>query len=370
MDLLEGTTLELIYSRRVSTFYPGYAIILIVLGIIAALPLVKVDVVSTSGGMIRPCQEPLELFSSITGIVDSTLLNDHLEVKTGDTLIWLRRNLPDTRMRELHSQINRNRLYIRDIETILQEGSPLKTTRYRQSYRNFTTSCRQLILQKSFLKDEYNSARILFDQKVIPLRDFEQSRSLYLVACAQLEDHRETYKNLLEDELYRLGMETRRYEGELEEIRTSLQNYHILAPSTGTLCQCRGILAGSVIQTGNSLGKISPHGSLAADCYVETRDIKEIRTGMAVKIRMHGKSQRSVDRLEARVSQVDPDVMLMNGRSVYRVRCIIESSESLIPGMTFNASMILYRTSIASLLTEKLSRKFNPSMTRKPTQVQ
>jgi multidrug resistance efflux pump len=370
MDPLEGTTLELIYRRRVSTFYPGYAIILIVLGIFVALPLVKVDVVSTSGGMIRPGQEPLELFSSITGIVDSTLLQDHLEVKTGDTLIWLRRNLPDTRMRELHLLINRNSLYIRDIETILREGNPVKTTRYRQSYRNFTASCRQLILQKSFLKDEYSSAGILFEEKVIPLRDYENSRSQYLVACAQLEDQQESYKNLLEDDLYRLWMETRRYEGELEEVRTSLQNYHILAPSTGTLCQCRGILAGSVIQPGSSLGNISPHGSLAADCYVETRDIKEIRTGMAVKIQMHGKSQRSVDRLETRVSQVDPDVMLMDGRPVYRVRCNLESSEGLIAGMTFNASMKLYRTSIFSLLTEKLSRKFNPTMVQKPTQIQ
>jgi multidrug resistance efflux pump len=370
MDPLYGTTLELIYRRRVSTFYPGYAIILIVLGIFVALPLVKVDVVSTSAGMMRPGQEPLELFSSITGIVDSTLLQDHLEVKTGDTLIWLRKNLPDTRMKELNSEINRNRLYIRDIETILQEGSTVKTTRYRQSYRNFTASCRQLFLQKSFLQEEYNSDRILFDQKVIPLRDFEHSRNLYLVACAQLEDHQESYKNLLEDELNLLCMETRRYEGELEEVRTSLQNYHILAPSTGTLCQCRGILAGSVIQPGSSLGNISPHGSLAADCYVETRDIKEIRTGMAVKIQMHGNSQRSVDKLEARVSQVDPDVILLNGRPVYRVRCFIESSEGLIPGMTFNASMKLYRTSIASLLTERLSRKFNPSMVQQPTHIQ
>ncbi len=360
MDPLEGTTLELIYRRRVTAFYPGYTIILIVLGIIVALPLVKVDVVSTSGGMIRPCQEPAEIFSSITGIVDRTLMCDHLEVSTGDTLVWLRKNLPDTRMRELFRQIDRNMLYMNDIKAILRGGSSLETTRYKASYRNHTTSCRQLILQKNFLQDEYNAAGILHDQKVIAQREFERSRSEYLVACAQLEDHKESYKNHLEDELNRIWMENRQFEGEVEEIRASLQNYHILAPSSGMLCQCRGILAGSVIQPGTSLGSISPQGLLAADCYVETRDIKEIRTGMTVKIRMDGKSQRSVDRLETRVSQVDPDVMLMNGRPVYRVRCMLEHPEGLIPGMTFSASMILYRTSLASILTEKLNRHFNP----------
>ncbi len=365
MDPLEGTTLDLIYRRRVTTFYPGYTIIFIVLGIIVALPLVKVDVVSTSGGMIRTCQEPTELFTSITGIVDSSLLADHREVTTGDTLLWLRKKLCDTRMVELDWQIERNKGYIKDIKSILQGSSPLETNRYRQSFRNYTTSCRQLILQKDFLYDEYKAAEMLRNQKVIPEREYEQSRSKYLVACAQLDDRRESYLNQLEDELNRLRMEKRSFEGELEEIRASLQNYFIQAPSSGILCQCRGIMAGSVIHAGASLGNISPQGSLAADLYVETRDIKEVRKGMLVKIRMDGKSNRSIDRLETRVSQVDPDVTLMNGRPVYRVRCKIEDHGGLIPGMTFSASMMLYRTSVASLLMKKLNRNFNPALAQK-----
>lgn len=366
MDPLEGTTLELIHKRHVSSYYPGYTIILMVLGIIVALPLVKVDVVSTSGGMIRPCQKPVELFSSITGIVDSTLIVDNLEVDTGDTLVWLRKDLPDTRMAELFLQINWNMLYIKDIEAILCEEMPVETTRYMQSNRNHAASCRRLILQKEFLRDEYHAARILYDQQVIPLREFEQARNEYQVSCAQLEDHLESYKNHLEDELNRLWMENRKYEGEVEAIRATLQNYNILAPSTGTLNQCLGINPGSVIQAGTSLGCISSHGSLSADCYVETRDIKEIRTGMPVRLRMDGKSHRTLDHLETRVSQIDPDVMLLNGRPVYRVRCMIGNPDGLIPGMTFSASMMLYRTSVASLMMESLNRHFNPSLALKP----
>ena len=369
MDSLEGTTLDLIHRRRVTTFYPGYAIILIITGIIVALPLVKVDVVSRSAGMIRPSREPVELFSSITGIVDSSLIFDHREVSKGDTLLWLRKNLPETRINELLRQIKRYRGYILDIESIIQGKSHLNTTRYRQSSRMHNASARQLILQKNFLQDEYNAAGILYEQKVIPFREFEQSRSEYMVACAKLEDHRERYLNQLEDELNHLSMEILSYKGELEEIRASLQNYHILAPSGGTLCQCRGILTGSVIQPGSSLGRISPEGSLAADCYVETRDIREVRKGTRVSIRMDGKSQRSADRLETVVNQVDPDVILMNGRPVYRVRCLIGSPEGLVPGMTFSANMRLYRASVGSLLLEKLSRKFNPSLVQQHSRV-
>ncbi len=366
MDSLEGSTLDLIHRRRVSTFYPGYTIILIILGIFVALPLVKVDVVSTSGGMIRPCQEPVELFSSITGMVDSTLLIDNKAVSCGDTLIWMRRKLPDTRMEDLLEHIRRNNLYINDMKAILRGENVLLTARYRQSFKSHSTSGEQLRLKKKFLEDEYLAAGILFDQKVIPLREFEQARSEYLLACARINEHQENYRNQLEDELMRLSLDKRANEGELAEIRATLQNYVILAPISGTLNQCPGIRAGSVIQPGTGLGTISPSGAVLADCYVETRNIREIRTGMPVKIRMDGKSQRSVHRLETIVSQVDPDVIVLNGRPVYRVRCPIEEAEGLIPGMTFSASMLLYQSSLASLLTEKLNRHFNPAIAMDP----
>lgn len=362
MDSLEGSTVDLIHRRRVSTFYPGYTIILIILGIIVALPLVKVDVVSTSPGMIRPCQEPVELLSSITGIVDSTLLTNNMTVSCGDTLIWMRRKLPDTRIRELQKQIERNRLYIRDMNIILSgEGSP-STTRYRQSLRSHSTSGEQLQLKKIFLRDEYKASGILFEQKVIPLREYEQVKSEYLLSCARCEDHQESYRNQLEDEVLRLSLQNRLYEGELAEIRATLQNYTILAPINGILNQCRGIRSGSVIQPGTILGSISPSGAVTADCYVETCNIGEIRTGMSVRIRMDGKSRQRIHRLETIVSQVDPDVIMLNGSPVYRVRCPIDEAEELIPGMTFSASMLLYRASLASLLGEKLNRKLNPAM--------
>lgn len=367
MDPLEGTTLDLIHRRRVNTFYPGYAIILIVLGIIVALPLVKVDVVSTSGGMIRPSLEAVELFTSITGIVDSSMLADHFEVKAGDTLVWMRKDLPETRISELRDRLGRNLDHMQDIDAILFGQSPGTSTRYIQSFRMHTASTLSMQLRIDYLEDEYNAAQLLYKQQVIPLMEFEKARSEYLLACARLEDHRESYKSRLEDDLNRFTIENRHIEGELAEIRTSLQNYKIMAPASGMLSQCKTLKPGSVIQPGMKLGSISPHGELVADCYVETTDIREIQKGMMVRIRLNGKSPRACDRLESTVSQIDPDVMLLNGRAVYRVRCLIDNQNKLVPGMTFSASMLLYRTSVASLLTAKLNKHFNPGLAREET---
>lgn len=362
METLEGSTLELIHRRRVTAFYPGYAIFLIVVGIIVALPLVKVDVVCTSGGMIRPCQEPAELFSVLPGIVDSAVLYDHHEVSMGDTLVWLQSSLPEIRMKELEEQIERNTLFIQDIRSIIQGKNALNTSRFKQSFRMFSSSGSQLILQKNYLQEEFETASLLYNEKVIPERNFEQTRSKYLVACAQLEDHQERYLKQLEDEKDLLGKEILRDGGELNELRNSLNNYFILAPSSGTLCQCKSIMSGSVIQAGVKLGTITNSETLVADCYAETHDIKEIRTGSMVRIRMDGKSLGVMDYLETRVNKVDPDVMLINGRPVYRVRCLLADSEGLVPGMTFTASILLYRASLSSLLLDKFNRQLNPSM--------
>lgn len=362
MEMLEGSTLDLIHRRRVTAFYPGYAIILFVVGIVVALPLVRVDVVSTSTGMIRPCQEPAELFSVLPGVVDSAVLYDHREVSVGDTLVWLHSRLPEIRMRELEEQIIRNSLFIQDIRSIIQGKSALKTSRFKQSFRMFSSSGSQLTLQKNYLQEEFETAALLFDLKVIPERDFEQTRNKYLVACAQLEDHQERYLKQLEDEKHHLGKEILRDEAELVELRTSLNNYFILAPSSGTLCQCKSLMSGSVIQAGLKLGTITSSQTLAADCYVETRDIKEIRPGSVVRIRMDGKSQGLMEYLETQVNKIDPDAMLINGRPVYRVRCLLVDSKGLVPGMTFSASILLYRTSLSSLLLDKFNRQLNPSM--------
>jgi multidrug resistance efflux pump len=375
MDPLEGTTLDLIYRRRVRTFYPGYTMILMVLGMIVALPLVKVDVVSSSGGMIRPHAEPAVMVAPISGMVDSTVLREHLKVITGDTVVWIRRDLPETRIREYQELIGQNRGSIGDITSILQGRSPVVTSRYIQSYRNHLAARTHMQIQNDFLHGEFMAAEQLFGQEVIPASEYEQARSDYLLSCARMEDHRESYKSLLEDERYRLQLENRSYRGEIATIKASLQDFFVVAPATGILRQCPGITGGSIIQQGNKLGTISPEGRLVAECYVETRDIPVIKKGMPVRIRFDGKSHQSGSRLETEVSQIDPDAVVMNGKPVYRIRCFLEDPylisgsgkrEPVILGMTFSASMLLYRATLASLLLEKLNRWANPALASDP----
>ncbi|MEN8156866.1 MAG: HlyD family efflux transporter periplasmic adaptor subunit [Bacteroidota bacterium] len=369
MEPLEGSTLDLIHRRRIRSFAPGYIMILMALGIIVALPLVKVDVVSSSGGMIRPMKEPVELIAPTSGIVDSTILRDFVWVSAGDTILWYDRSVADTRISETRELIKRNAVYIRDISSILTGSNGIVTGKYRQSLRNHKTTLEHMRIEKEFLYMEFTSAEKLYQQEVIPVREYEMARSAYRTASAKMTDQRENYRSILENERFRLQSENRLHTREITNISASLKNLQLIAPAEGTLRQCQGIASGSVIQSGSQLGTISPEGKLVAECYVETRDIPEIQTGMPVRIRFDRKSMRTGTMIETTVSQIDPDAVMVNGRPLFRVRCILEEStpstghdqdEHLVLGMTFSASMILYRATLGALLVERIDRWANP----------
>jgi multidrug resistance efflux pump len=319
--------------------------------------------------MVRPREEPVRISSPLTGIVDSAIVRDHLKVIPGDTLIWIRRDLEETMIREYQALIGDNMQSIRDIIAILDGKPPFATARYRQSCRSQLATERHLKLQRDFLESEFKACEKLYRQDVIPVCEYEQARSDYMVSRARVEDQRETYRSSLEDDLYRFKAENRHYLGEIAKIRATLQSYCVVAPAAGTLQQCPGITKGSVIQQGEDLGTISPSGRMAAECYVETRDISTMETGTRVRLRFDGQSQDAGSVLETEVSQIDPDVVVVNGSPVYRIRCFLDEpiletgTGEIVPvivGMTFSASMILHRRSLASLVAEKITRWANP----------
>ncbi len=372
MQQLEDSTLDLIYRRRVRTFIPGYVVIFIVLGIAILLPVVKVDVVTSSRGMIRPLLEPRELFPAISGIVDSSFIINNGLVESGDTLLWIRCDGPNSKIESLRDQIQSNKTFIKDVRLILDgEDSPL-TTRFQQSIRNHRAALSHLTIQKAFIEDEYNTARILFKEDVISSHEFERARSTLRIIRAEELDLSESYRKILEEDHYRLERENSRLLDEIRLIHSSCQEYVVIAPISGTLYNCRGLTTGSVIHPSLSLGKISPLGQLVAECFLDPGKILVVKTGTRVKLRFDNQGFRSHHHLETVVDLLDREVSLINGTPAYRIRCSLKnpqinyadgSTEPVKKGMTFTANFILFRRSLAALILEKANLWINPSET-------
>ena len=369
MDQLEDSTLDLIYRRSVRSFHLGYVVILMITGSFAALPLVKVDVVTTTAGMIRPLKEPAGIFSPISGILDSTILTGNMEVHAGDTLAWVNKDRVEAGIREYSALIVRNSAPIQDIKSILNGQEPEKTGRFIQSYRNHISSLTCLQIRKRFLGKAYQTATELFTAGVIPLHEFEQTETDYRLICAEIDDLKHRYRSQLQEELYRLEQENTGYRREINLNRSMLHNYYIVAPTSGTVHNCPGLTSGSVIHSGMSLGSVSPEGSLVAECFLDPGSIQGVGKGTRVRLRFNGSGYGRQAHVEARVDHIEKDVILKDGVPVYRIRSTLETPfiardggerKPVVKGMTFTASFVLFRRSLASLLLEKVSRRIDP----------
>lgn len=360
MDELEDSTLDLIRRRGVTPLNPAYVVILTVVFCLAALPLIRVTRVVNARGIIRPAADPAEICAPVAGMIDSTILVNNLVVTAGDTVAWIRQEIPDTRIGEYERLIVKNLEFIGDIRLILAGNLPVKTPRYIQSHRHHESALLTLQLQEEYLKDEFAVSEKLFHEQVIPVREFRRTGSEYRLASARVEDLQQQYRNSLEEELVRLEMENSRYNAEIGLIRASLADYFVIASVSGSVQNCSGVSSGSVVRSGVPLGIISPSGSLTAECYLDPGLIPLVGPGIPVRLHFDGPRTLDPGRLDAVVDQVDDDVLMMDGYPMLRVRCSMEAA-SLKKGMTFTASFVLGRETLAALVLEKIDLRFNPS---------
>lgn len=362
MEPLEGSTLDLLFRRRVKSSAAGYAVMIMVAGMAAALPLVKVDIVSNAPGMVRPVVEPAEIISPLAGTVDSTILMEHLYVNRGDTLVWFRREVQEARIGEIKEKLGHNRTIAADIRLILDGESPLFSPALLQSYRHHLAEEKRLALRSDYLLSGYRTMEELFRQEVIPRFDFEKAQTDYALAKADLISEREQYRTSLENELLRLENENRTNQGTLSRLKSSLKDHVVVAPSTGVILHCRVIDHGSSVPAGTWLGTVSPAGDLVAACYVEPGEIYSVRKGMPVKLTFERRGYHNGYRINSEVIRIDGDVVAAEEMPVYRVFCQLPVSPQFRPGMVCSANLILGRRSLAALLLEKINRWCNPAL--------
>jgi len=378
LSTLENSTLELIRLRRIRMHFPGLVALFLSIGLIIALPVVKVDIVTSSAGMIRPLTGPVEITAAAPGIADFSALQDFSLVSIGDTLLAFSDSGTHIHLENCRKLLKRNNSYISDIGNILTGKAPLTSGMYRQSYRDHLSRLGQLDLEEEFQRDEFRTAEILFHQEVIPYREYEDARIRYLGACSRKSNLKEEYRRQLEGELRDLRAENLALHAEMETARSVLKTLCIIAPVGGTLQNCRELPPGTVVPAGASLGTIVPAGPLVAECYVEPAGICEVGMGTEVRIQMHGKYRRQMKEIRSRVCGIDADAVVVSGRPVFRVRCILgenpspdemDTLERIQPGMTFSAHMVLGRTSLASLVSEKLFRWTDPYQSGEPVPI-
>jgi len=355
-------------STRSKAIY-GFLLVMI-LSVFILLPLVYVDISSQSRGVIRSPYENTTIQSALSGEVISYRMLENKAVKAGDTLLVLNSDKLAEQVKLAERKIQENRIFIVDIENLLdKKQSQVNSPKYRSEYNRYKSKTTELQVSVNYLKKEMETDKILTDQKVISNYEYLQSKNNYDKAVEQLRTAQQEYMTIWQSEQTNLKIQNTELESNIKQIKKEKRQYIILAPMSGTLLQVAGFQSGNFIAPGQNLAYISSNNVLLAECYITPSDIGYIQQNQQVSFQFDAFNYRDWGMVQGKVSQVLHDVVLIDQKPMFRVRCLLEKKSiqlkngykgDLQKGLTFTARFQLNRRSLWQLLFDKVDNWLNP----------
>ena len=359
-----------------------WIIIFSVLSWIVILPFIYVDVAINARGNFQTEIAKQIILTTCPGKVIFTSLEEGHMVNRGDTLFILESEALSAQKKAVENRILENNNAITDLEKLTRikypdqklEINSFLTTRYFSEYSNMSKSWNTQFQKHLKSEKEYDRMKILHEQEIIPMAEYEKSLYTYK---SEVEDLNQilTYRT----SLWQADLMQRRdigitMEAELKEYIEALKSRVILAPVRGRIIQSADIQRGMIVNTNQKLAEISPDGDLIAICYVSPKDIGLITIDQNVKIQVDALNYNEWGFLDANIMDISDDLIIENeSNAYYRVKCKPGSSfmhlnngikAELKKGMSFSARIVIARRSLLNLLFDKTSKWLNPYLAK------
>jgi HlyD family secretion protein len=344
--------------------------LLFVASVLAALPLIQVDIIVRGVGVIRPITEKVELTVSSAERILSIHVRDGCNLRKGDTILKLDPKAAEAGLidqKDLLADLNAQQA---DLELLCRGGSDsFKTAIWQQEQLLYQRQKEELALSAEAAQRKLERNRPLFEKGVIPKDEFENyqleqrqcERQLNILSNSRLASWK-SKQNELQRQRSAAMATLRRMEAERRRL-------DVIAPVSGTLEQCSGLYPGITVQTGQVLGVISPDSTLVVECYLPPKDIGFLRLSMHVDILVEAFDYNQWGKLKGTITAISSDFVLVEHSPVYKVRCSIDhpylslrtgQKGYLKKGMTVQTRFILNRRSLFHLIYEKMDDWINP----------
>lgn len=373
-EILENTTQvhQFKHSKKSSIIYTIFLIAL--LGAFISLPFIKVDVYTSSRGLLKPEQERISLNLIYAGKVLKSSIKLNKKVTIGDTLIILDDHNIDSKLELIQYKITEVSRFKHDIENLITNKhiilDSIYSAKYQKEYLQYNQKLKELHTRFKKEKKDYLRNKSLFEKGVIAAVEFENYKfdyDLIINAIAQLKKQQQnTWQADLTGKIQELKELKNNYELQDED----REHYIITAPINGTLMNVIGIEEGSLINAGKLLAEISPDGDLIAECYVSPIDIGLINPNSTVKFQMDAFNYNQWGLATGKIIEIGKDIELNNETPIFKIRCEIDQKYLMLKnnfkgnlkkGMTFNARFKLTERTLFELLYDKIDDWLNPS---------
>lgn len=380
-----------------------------VIGALASLPLIGVDVSVRAAGLVRPETERIQIRPAVSGHLVEILARDNERVRSGQPLLAIRsRDLEERLGRNQVRQIEQAEL-IGDLELLTTEpamvtvkpsgdtaekndtagplsipsplhgGSvvkiPFKTPALQQDYAQYWAHQNSVSLAGRKASTELARAVLLEAKGIATRQELENAR---------YEVERITAEARLLAEQTLARWQTRLHEersalaallSEAERLREEQLLYTLLAPADGQLLGFDGWSAGAFVSAGQPMGVLSPDNTLLIETWVSSRDVGLVRVGQNVRLQIDAFPYTEWGTLEGTVTAISGDLaeggLRGTAASVAAFKVLVQPAATFVSlpngtrgelrkGLTLSARFLVARRSVFQLLYEDASAWFDP----------
>lgn len=348
-----------------------------------SLAFITVDVSIQGGGVLQSKVARQKIYSSFTGVVLRTNLQNEVSVAKGDTLLVVSAEDLEAKRRVLTFRADeltaRNedlkRLLNLDSAAIRRVNIKLVSEMYSAEYRLFYNEYAQQLRHLGQAEREYQRDLALFKQKVIPDVEYETKRQKYL---DEQEDLRLTLQKQLRkwnEDYTTLLQEIKQVNADLCSLNRELESSTITASIAGIIQNSTDVQQGGVVMANQLLGEITPDSLLIAIIYVKPSDIGFLKVGQQARVQVDAFNYNQWGMLDACVNEISSDVYTDNANNLFfKVSLALSRdfmtlkngySARLRKGMTVNSRILLTKRTLFDLLYDKADNWFNPYLSNK-----
>jgi HlyD family secretion protein len=343
-----------------------------------ALPIVKVRVCITGNGVIRPSIEKTEIRSASTGIVSAVYISEGQQIERNSQLIQLNSKVLDEQIRSLHSECSEFELYIADLELLTGRSKQTPTSaRYKSELLEYSDRISYLELAYKRSKKERDRQAGLFRQGLISQQEFDELVFHERQAYSELRNYQSSKELKWEKDQVNFQNRLREVRRRISSLEKERSFYEIRSPVKGSVLEFKGLSPGSILPSGTMICVISPDTTLTAEFYTGSRNLAYLNPGQQVQLHMDAFNPMDWGTLPATISEISDDYLLLNGKPVFRVKCIPETTQlnlksgfqaNIRKGMTFSARCFVCRKSLLKLTMDKMSDWLHPARNMKQSQ--
>jgi len=371
--------LESYYIKITSRSKIIYWIIIgiIVFGI-AVLPFIYVDVSVQARGYFQSEIEKQVVYTPFHGRVVFASFRNGDKVEKGDTLLIIDSEAIRAQQTALKKRIGENDESIADLEILTVLDSSVfhsenvipASKKYQAEYKNMVNQYGMQYQKFQKRKKEHERTELLFEQKIIPETDHENSSYALKSERDNLNQILIYQKSVWQNDLTARKIEAIRLLAEYKQCSEELTNRIVLAPTSGEVIQTSDIQAGSVVSQGQMIAELSPEGELVATCFARPTDIGLIRENQKVKIQVDAFNYNEWGMLTGSIIDISDDMIIESGSTAYfRIKCKPDKTflslrnghkAYIKKGMSINTRIFVIRRSLYNLLFDKADKWFNP----------